>query len=157
MIDTGHLRWNQVSSIEQLIQFERVMIEGFDMDDMRRMPDRSLFPQRSSMTPVFRAWLGYLDGRQWPGGRERMANEGLVDVISDALPQARRKEARADRHPAARPELGWPAVLFSSDEGRSVYERLGFVPILRGRSGIGSDSARSSTYTILRGLSRQST
>ncbi len=133
VIDTGHLHVEQVSSIEQLIQFERVMIEGFDMDDMRRMPDHSLFPQRIIDDSRFRAWLGYLDGEPVAGAGS-MADEGVVDVIMVAtLPQARRKGlGLAVTQAAARPELGWPAVLFSSDEGRSVYERLGFVPILRG-------------------------
>ena len=59
---------------------------------------------------------------------------GIVNVVTVAtIPSGRRKGgALAVTQAAARPELGLPSALFSSDEGRPVYERLGYVPIMRG-------------------------
>lgn len=132
-IDTSHIRVEPVSTNAQLNQLERVMIEGFDMTDMRGLPPNSLVPEAIIGDSRFRAWLGYLDGEP-VAGASSMTDERLVDVIMVAtLPSARRKGfGLAVTQAASRPELGLPAVLLSSDEGRPVYERLGFVPIMRG-------------------------
>jgi hypothetical protein len=63
-----------------------------------------------------------------------VTDAGIVDIVMVAtVPSGRRKGAGlAVTQAAARLDLGFPGVLFSSDEGRPVYERLGFVPILRG-------------------------
>jgi hypothetical protein len=133
MVDIGSIRIELVSTAAQLQTFERVMIEGFEMEEMRGLPENSLFTPALLADERFGAWLGYLEGEAVAGAAS-MVEGALVDVVMVAtLPQARRKGlGLAVTQAATRPELGLPAVLFSSDEGRPVYERLGFVPILRG-------------------------
>jgi hypothetical protein len=132
-IDTSSIEIQQVTSDEDLLAFERVMIEGFEFDEMRGSPPNSMFTPSMLADSRFGAWLAYLDGEPVAGAGS-MVEDGIVEVVMVAtLPQARRKGiGLAVTQAATRPELGLPAVLFSSDEGRPVYERLGYVPILRG-------------------------
>lgn len=132
-IDTSSIRIEQVSDAEGMHTFERVMIDGFDMEEMREGRPGTLLAPSLLDDARFGAWLGYLD-EEPVAGAASMVEDGLVDVVMVAtLPQARRKGiGLAVTQAATRPELGLPAALFSSDEGRPVYERLGYVPILRG-------------------------
>ena len=132
-IDTSSIRIDPVTGDDELHIFERIAIEGFPMDEMRGAPPNSLFTPSMLADPRFGAWLGYL-GDEPVSGAASMLEDGMVDVVMVAtLPQARRKGiGLAITQRAARPELGLPAALLSSDEGRPIYERLGFVPILRG-------------------------
>lgn len=132
-IDTSAFRIEPVTSEEALRAFEQIMIEGFAMEDMRNEPPHSLFTPSMLADERFGAWLAYLDGEPVAGAAS-MIEDSLVDVVVVAtLPHARRKGlGLAVTQAATRPELKLPAVLFSSDEGRPLYERLGYVPILRG-------------------------
>lgn len=133
LVDTSTVRIEPVTTRNQLATIEHIMIEGFDMGEMRGAPPESLFGAALLDDSRFGAWLGSVDGMPVAGAGS-IVEAGLVDVTMVAtLPQARRKGAGlAVTQAAARPELGLPAALFSSDEGRPVYETLGFVPLLRG-------------------------
>ena len=74
----------------------------------------------------------------WTGDRPVAASsawiaEGINDVtVVATLPDARRRgygEALTWRAALADPSL--PAMLVSSDDGRPVYERMGFLPLFR--------------------------
>lgn len=127
------VRVEPVRTSEDLATFERIMIEGFDFQEMRGAEPEALFSPSLLHDERFGAWLGFLDGKPVAAAGS-LVEAGIVDVVMVAtLPEARRKgTGLAVTQAASRPELGLPAVLFSSDEGRPVYERLGFVPILRG-------------------------
>ena len=133
VIDIGSIRIEPVSSDDELQIFERIMIEGFEMEEMRGAAPNSLFTPSMLADPRFGAWLAYL-GDEPMAGAASILEDGMVDVVMVAtLPHARRKGlGLAVTQTAVRPDLGLPAVLFSSDEGRPIYERLGFVPLLRG-------------------------
>jgi GNAT superfamily N-acetyltransferase len=133
ILDTSSSRIQPISTDDERLTFERVMIEGFEMDEMRGSPPGSLIAPGMLADSRFGAWLGYL-GDEAVAGAASMVENSIVEVVMVAtLPQARRKGlGLAVTQAAARPELGLPAVLFSSDDGRPVYERIGFVPILRG-------------------------
>lgn len=132
-IDTSSIRVEPVRSEAELQTFERTIIDGFEMEEMRGAPPHSLFAPPMLADTRFGAWLGYL-GDQPVAAAGSMIEHGLVDVVMVAtLPEARRRGiGLAVTQAATRPELRLPAMLFSSDEGRRVYERLGYVPILRG-------------------------
>lgn len=132
-IDTSSVRIERVANIDDLRTFAQVMIDGFEMDEMRGTAPDSLIGTGVLSDARFGAWLGFLDNEPVAGAAS-MVEDGMVDVVMVAtLPNARRKGlGLAVTQAAAQPELGLPAVLFSSDEGRPVYERLGFMPLLRG-------------------------
>ncbi len=127
------IRVEPVQSSDELATLEKIMIEGFDFQEMRGAMSGALFHPGMLQDDRFAAWLGYLDNEPVAAAGS-LVEAGIVDVVMVAtIPRARRKGVGlAVTQAAARPELGLPAVLFSSDEGRPVYERLGFVPILRG-------------------------
>lgn len=129
----GAISVERVASTAQQAIFERIMIDGFELEEMRNQPSGSLLGARLFDDDRFGAWLGYLDGEPVAGAAS-LVEAGIVDIVMVAtVPTARRKgAARAVTQAATRSELGLPAVLFSSDDGRPVYERLGFAPILRG-------------------------
>jgi predicted GNAT family acetyltransferase len=81
---------------------------------------------------IARAWVGAVDGRPVAGSMA-FTSRGVVAVENVAtLEQARGKGYGAALTATAAlssPDL--PAVLIASDDGRSVYERLGFLPISR--------------------------
>lgn len=133
LIAGGTIAIERVLTLEQQAIFEQIMIQGFEMSEMAEQPAGSLLGARLFADDRFTAWLGYLDGEPVSGAAS-FVEAGIVDIVMVAtLAAARRKGAGlAVTQTAARPELGLPAVLFSSDDGRPVYERLGFVPILRG-------------------------
>jgi hypothetical protein len=127
------IRVERVRNSDELASFEKIMIEGFDFQEMRGAASGTLFHPGMLRDVRFAAWIGYLDDEPVAGAGS-LVEAGIVDVVMVAtIPEARRKGVGlAVTQVAARPELGLPAALFSSDEGRPVYERLGFVPILRG-------------------------
>jgi len=77
-------------------------------------------------------WVGYLDGEPVATSAAYVGPHHVdVEMIS-ARPEVRgRGVGRAVTAAAtlAAPDL--PAMLISSDDGRPVYARLGYVPILR--------------------------
>lgn len=127
------VRVEPVRSSDELAILEQIMIDGFDFHEMRGSASGTLCHPGILEDDRFAAWLGYLDDKPVAAAGS-LVEAGIVDVVMVAtIPQARRKGlGLAVTQAAARPELGLPAVLFSSDEGRPIYERLGFVPILRG-------------------------
>ncbi len=133
LLETGSIRVEPVSTAEHQATLEQIMIRGFEMDEMAGQPAGSLLGPGLYADARFGAWLGLIDGEPVSGAAS-LTEAGIVDIVMVAtLPQARRKGAAlAVTQAAARPELGLPGVLFSSDDGRPVYERLGFTPILRG-------------------------
>jgi len=127
------VRTEPVRTADDLEVFTRIIVEGFGFQEMRGAAAGSYFNPRLLDDERFGAWMGYL-GDEPVAAAGSLVEAGIVDVVMVAtVPAARRKGVGlAITQTAARPELGLPAVLFSSDEGRPVYERLGFVPILRG-------------------------
>lgn len=133
VLDTGNLRVQRVVSRAELRVFEQIMVEGFGMSEMRSAAPGSLIGVRLLEEPTFGAWLGYLDDIPIAGAASVVEAGVVVIVMVATLPAARRKGAGlAVTQAATRPALKLPAVLFSSDDGRPVYEKLGFLPVLRG-------------------------
>ncbi len=105
-IDTG-IRIEPVRSNEDLLELERVMIEGFDFQEMRGVAAGMYFNLRLLEDHRFGAWLGYLDDEP-VGASVSIVEAGIVDVLMVAtLPAARRKGiGLAVTQAATRPELG---------------------------------------------------
>lgn len=133
LLDTGDVQVRQVRSDADKALCEQILIAGFDFEEMREQPPGSLLGPALFDDPRFTSWIGSVDGEP-VSTASSIVEAGIVNVQMVAtVPSGRRKGgALAVTQAAARPELGLPSVLFSSDEGRPVYERLGYVPIMRG-------------------------
>ncbi|MEA2826378.1 MAG: hypothetical protein QOG43_817 [Actinomycetota bacterium] len=122
----------EVRTHQDLADFERVLVEGYPM------PEGGAIIDHRMLGGAIRLWVGYDTAN---GDRDDSAvavsgahvAHGLVEVDWVAtLPAARGRgfgAALTGRALSCRPDL--PAVLVSSDDGRPVYERLGFLPISR--------------------------
>jgi hypothetical protein len=110
----------------------KVAIEGFPLEELAGSPPRDLMPDGWLDEPRARLWIGAVAGEP-VAASAAWVEHGITDVTLVAtLPAARRRgygEALTWHAALADPTL--PAMLFSSDEGRPVYERMGFLPLQR--------------------------
>jgi hypothetical protein len=126
------LRVEPVRDIVGLQADERVIAEGYPLEGLGDLPPGALLPAGWLEEPRAGLWLGWVDdhpvcvGSSW-------TEHGINDVTLVAtVPDARRRgygEALTWRAALADPAL--PAMLISSDDGRPVYERMGFLPLQR--------------------------
>jgi len=121
-----------VREIAQLHEFEAVLIQGFEMEELREAgPGVSLGPALLADERV-RMWIGRADGRAVSAASTFIA-DGINNVTLVAtLPDAQRRGyGRALTWQATLAEPSLPAVLFASDAGRPVYERMGYTALFR--------------------------
>jgi GNAT superfamily N-acetyltransferase len=120
------LRVLEVGGAEALGDFERTLVEGFLLPEPSAVFDPRLVGE------VLRLFVGYTDGEPVSVAGAAV-NHGVVEVDwVTTLPQARGRGYGAALTTAAgavAPEL--PAVLLATDPGRPVYQRLGFIDLLR--------------------------
>lgn len=133
VLHTGSVQVERVTGSANRARFEQIIIDGFGFEEMRGSAPGSLMGPSLFEDERFSAWIGSVDGDPVSAAAS-MVEAGMVNVVMVAtVPSGRRKGGGlAVTQAAARPELGLPGVLFSSDDGRPVYERLGYVPIMRG-------------------------
>ena len=108
------------------------MIEGYPLEGLADAPPGAIVNDAWLTDPRRRLWVGWRDGRPVCAS-SAWIEQGINDVTLVAtIPAARRRgfgEALTWRATLADPAL--PAMLLSSDDGRPVYERMGYLPILR--------------------------
>jgi GNAT superfamily N-acetyltransferase len=121
----------EVRDADDLALAERVLVEGYPMPELERLrPGDLLHP--TLLQPATRLWLA------WSGGApaavaaaHHHAGVTLVEYVA-TQPSARGRGAGAAvtwattlSHPQS------PALLIASDDGRPVYERMGYIAIER--------------------------
>jgi len=125
------LEVREVTDGEGLAVAERVLVEGYPMPDLEPLAPGDLLAPAVLEGPT-RVWVGFVDGRPASVAAAHVhADAVLVEYVA-ALPWARGRGAGAAVTWAATladPSL--PAVLVASDDGRPVYERMGYVAIER--------------------------
>jgi len=121
----------EVSDAAELAVAERVLVEGYPMPDLEPLEPGELLAPGILNGPT-RVWLGYVDGRPSAvAAAHTEARAVLVEYVA-ALPGARGRgvgSAVTWAASLAQPDL--PAMLVASDEGRPVYERMGYVAVER--------------------------
>ena len=123
-----HLMIREVRDARTLADFTRTLVAGYPMpagvDTVAFHPDL--------LGTTVDLLVGYVDGEPVACGGAAVA-AGLIEIDWIAtLPGHRGKGyGAALTWAAATVRPGLPAVLLASDDGRPVYERLGFVPLLR--------------------------
>jgi GNAT superfamily N-acetyltransferase len=124
----AHLMIRQVTDDRTLADFTGTLVSGYPMpagvDTVAFHPDL--------LGTTVDLLVGYVDGQPVACGGAASA-PGLVELDWIATLPAHRGKGygAALTWAAATIRPGLPAVLLASDDGRPVYERLGFVPLLR--------------------------
>lgn len=121
----------EVRDDKDLAIAERVLVEGYPMPDLQPLSPGDLLGP-AILGGNTRIWIGHVDGEPASvAAAHSSAGVTLVEYVA-ALPQARGRGAGAAVTWAATladPDL--PVVLVASDEGRPVYERMGYVAVER--------------------------
>jgi hypothetical protein len=115
----------------QLAVAERVLVEGYPMPDLQPLAPGDILAPPLLDGPT-RVWLATVDGEPAAVAAAHVAGDAVLVEYVAALPVARGRGAGAAATWAAtlcEPDL--PAVLVSSDDGRPLYERMGYVAIER--------------------------
>lgn len=126
------LRITPVRDRAGLQALERVAIEGFLIEGLDDAAPGVLAPERW-LEDMHRAmWVGW-DGDRPVCAASAWTEFGINDVTLVAtIPEARRRGyGEAITWHAAQADPSLPAMLFSSDDGRRVYDRMGFLPLQR--------------------------
>jgi GNAT superfamily N-acetyltransferase len=114
-----------------LAAIERCLIEGYPVLGLERLPPGCLFPA-SLLGGEYRFWGGYVDGRV-ASVSAAVIGETHTDVFYVATQPAFRGRgygaALTWKATLAEPSL--PAILEASEDGRPVYERMGYREIGR--------------------------
>jgi len=116
---------------DALVAAERVLVEGYPMPDMADLPPGDFY-RPDVVDGTTRVFVGYADGEAVATAAAHSA-AGLTVVENVAvLGSARGRGAGAALTWAATTAWpGQPAVLIASDDGQPVYERLGYLRVVR--------------------------
>lgn len=110
---------------------ERVLIEGYPMPELQPIVPGAFFAP-AILDGATRVWTAYVDGVPAATAASHVAGDAVLVEYVAALQSARGRGAASAATWAAAvcaPEL--PALLLSSDDGRPVYERMGFHALTR--------------------------
>jgi hypothetical protein len=122
----------EVTNETDLRAFEQTIVRGFPEPELEAQGPGAAFGSSLLADRRMRLWVGYEDERPVSAAACSVA-AGINNVALVAtVPEARRRgygEALTWRATLADPAL--PAVLFASDDGRPVYERMGYTALFR--------------------------
>jgi hypothetical protein len=127
----GGARVREVTTAEDLARAERVLVEGYPMPELEPLSPGDLLGP-GILAGATRVWVADVDGEPVAvAAAHRNAGVTLVEYVA-TLPRARGHGAGAAVTWAAtlaHPDE--PAVLLASDDGRPVYERMGYLAVER--------------------------
>jgi hypothetical protein len=126
------LRIEAVRDEPGLRAFEVAIVRSFGSSDPELQQPGAVFDPGVLTDDRIRLWVGWEDDRPAAAAAAFVA-AGINDVtLVGTVPEARRRgygAALTWRATVADPTL--PALLLSTDDGRPVYERLGYLPLFR--------------------------
>jgi GNAT superfamily N-acetyltransferase len=125
------LEIREVRDQADLRAFECTLIEGYPIADMSPDDAPFLFPAEF-LGGASHAFLGLVDGEPVATASAHVAaGVNHVEFVATRPTQRGRGIGAALTYAASVVDPTLPAVLIASDDGRSVYESLGFLPIVR--------------------------
>lgn len=126
------LHIEEVSEPEALATFERTLIDAYPLPEWAGLEPGSVFTPGVLGSGAMHYWVGSVGDRPVCTASATVhAGVNLVEWVSTS-PNARGRGFGASiTFAAATADPASPAVLLASDDGRPVYERLGFVAVAR--------------------------
>lgn len=110
-------------------EFELVSVRGFESENAQIAPG-SLHPQTVLDDPAMAIFIGRVDGKPIAAATGYQTKDAVgVFGVTTVASARRRGYGAALTRAAMLTETGLPAVLAPSEEGESVYRRLGFRPV----------------------------
>ncbi len=107
-------------------------MRGFSISDAVLQQPGTLFGPTVLDDARMRMWVGY-HGQTPVSTSAAFVSDGITNIINVAtVPEARRKGfASAVTWPATLADPSLPTMLIASDQGRHVYERMGYMTLFR--------------------------
>jgi hypothetical protein len=136
------LRIERVASQQQLLDFERTIVEAFPVDELLPWRAGGFVPAGLLHDDAWFLYVGYAGGRPVATSAAFVTDQ-IVDVtwVSCQSESRRRGYGEAMTWAAMSSDRTKPAMLIASDDGRPVYERMGYATLLRITLWIGSRPA----------------
>ncbi|MGA9346961.1 MAG: hypothetical protein WBV37_17810 [Nocardioidaceae bacterium] len=121
----------EVITADELATAERIVVEGYPLPDVQPLSRGDVFGTTILEGPT-RLWLGFLDDEPVSVAVAHHDSGVVLVQYVATLPQARgRGLGAAVTWAATLSEPESPAMLVASDDGRPVYERMGYHAIER--------------------------
>jgi GNAT superfamily N-acetyltransferase len=128
----AELRIVRVDDDRTAFDFERALIYGYPAPQLQPMTDVTLITREARRAPGWHHFVGYVDDEPVASGSGYIGDRLLrVDNIATLESARGRGYGLALTAAAAAVDPSKPATLIASDLGRAVYERLGFLSMLR--------------------------
>ena len=126
------LRIESVRDEAGLRAFERAIVRGFESSDLEAQGPGAVFGAGVLTDDRLRLWVGWEDDRPVSAAASFVA-AGINDVtLVGTVPEARwRGYGAALTWCATLADPTLPALLLATDEGRPVYERMGYLSLFR--------------------------
>ena len=119
----------QVTTPEQVEEFEAVSVRGFGNEDAT-IEAGAAHPPTTLDDPRMTSWIGRVADRSVAAAMSYRTDDAVgVFGITTIASARRRGYATALTRAAILADSGLPAVLAPSPEGERLYERLGFRPV----------------------------
>jgi ribosomal protein S18 acetylase RimI-like enzyme len=135
------LRIVRVDDDRSAFDYELALIDGYPAPMLQPMTEVTIVTPAALDAAGWHHFVGYVDGRPVASGAAYVDNRLVrVDNIATLEDVRGHGYGRAMTAAAAGVDPGKPAALVASDLGRRVYERLGFVAMLRITYWLGSRS-----------------
>lgn len=121
----------EVRDTDELALAERVLVDGYPMPELKPLrPGDLLGP--TLLQPDTRVWLAWLEGEPVAvAAAHQHAGATLVEYVATLASARGRGAGAAVTWAATLADPAAPAMLIASDDGRPVYERMGYVAIER--------------------------
>lgn len=124
------LEIREVTTAADAAAFERTLVRAYPIPDMD--PERPSLFTESYLGGASRLFLGLVDGEPVATAAAHVAcGVNHVEFVATAAEHRGRGLGAAVTWAATVADPTLPAVLISSDDGRGVYESLGYLPIVR--------------------------
>ena len=128
----AHLHIERVKTAEQLAHFEQTIVEGFPVEELLPWQSGSFVPSGLLDEEAWHLFIGYDEGKPVATAAAFVSDQ-VVDVTWVACQEASRRQGfgEAMTWAATLADPGKPALLIASDDGRALYQRMGYLTMSR--------------------------